>query len=197
MKEIKIMVRADFAGDVALWIFIISYIYFSVYIFLIKSSLGPFLTTWVAFPRAGYGRERFLYLRIVRNVCRGFPLRIFPSLDAREPLSSFLFSFPIAVRPLLTLFVIFVFARLAASLATKTDDPIARDLLSRCLSRSLRASSASALCSRAGSLRRDSRTLLLRVRVPPSPLHRRRRARKSHAGGRVCATGPLTSYGHM
>lgn len=132
-----------------------------MYIFIFKSSLGPFSTTWVAFPRVGYGRERFLYLRIVRNVCRGVPLRIFPSLDAREPLSSFLFSFPIAVRPLLTLFVIFVFARLAASLATKTDDLIARDLLSRCLSRSSRASSASALCSRAGSLRRDSRTLSL------------------------------------
>lgn len=60
-----------------------------MYIFLIKSSLGPFSTTWVAFPRVGYGRERFLYLRIVRDVCRGFLLRIFPSLDAREPLSFF------------------------------------------------------------------------------------------------------------
>lgn len=166
-----------------------------MYIFLIKSFLGPFSTTWVAFPRVGYGRERFLYLRIVRDVCRGFLLRIFPSLDAREPLS-FFFSFLVPSRFDRFYFVIFVFARLAASLATKTDDPIARDLLSRCLSRS--SSASSALCSRAGSLRRDSRTLSLRVRVPPSPLlHRRRRARKSHAGGRVCATGPLTSYGHM
>lgn len=34
MKEIKIMGRADFAGDVALWIFTIYiYIYFCVYIY--------------------------------------------------------------------------------------------------------------------------------------------------------------------
>lgn len=50
MKEIKIMVRADFAGDVALWIFFIIYIYtFSVYMYIyyhrIITIVGLFSTT--------------------------------------------------------------------------------------------------------------------------------------------------------
>lgn len=62
MKEIKIMVRADFAGDVALWIFFIIYIYTfpRICIFIIIALLplcGPLLDySLVVFPRVGYGR---------------------------------------------------------------------------------------------------------------------------------------------
>lgn len=56
MKEIKIMVRADFAGDVALWIFIIVHIYipFRIYIyiyFLLNHPWAPSRLLGVAFPR--------------------------------------------------------------------------------------------------------------------------------------------------
>jgi hypothetical protein len=56
MKEIKIMGRADFAGDVALWIFII-YIPLRIYIFIIIIIIpGPLSTILVALPRVDYSR---------------------------------------------------------------------------------------------------------------------------------------------
>lgn len=89
------------------------------------------------------------------------------------------------------------------SLATKTDDPSrSRSPLdhltvfhaSACLPRASRESLFS-LSFFFSFFARGSRTPCV---VPPSPtLRRRRKAQKSHAGGRVCATGPLTSYGHM
>lgn len=71
MKEIKIMGRADFAGDVALWIFTIYiYIYFCVYIYIFIIIIiiipGPLSTILVAFPRVGYGRA-LNCLRVVRD----------------------------------------------------------------------------------------------------------------------------------
>lgn len=75
MKEIKIMGRADFAGDVALWIFFILYIYIyiylSVYIYIYLSSLS--LPLWASFrlPASRVSTNRAtvgcLYLRVVRD----------------------------------------------------------------------------------------------------------------------------------
>lgn len=133
----------DFHYNIYIYIYISCCIY--IYIFLIIIILGPLLDYLGRVSTSGLRSGALYNLRIVRDVCRGFPLRILPSLDAREPLSLFPFPYLMAAPPLLTLFIILVFARLAASLATKTDDPTARDLLSRCLSRSSRASSASGI----------------------------------------------------
>lgn len=81
MKEIKIMGRADFACDVALWIFFIMYIYvpFRTYIYIYHHYhfMGLFdYYSLVAFPRVGYGRA-LIYLRVVRDASssgESFPL---------------------------------------------------------------------------------------------------------------------------
>lgn len=68
MKEIKIMARADFAGDVALWIFfmmctfIYTYTFLRIYIYIYiyhhyHYHYGPlFDYLLVVLPRVGYGR---------------------------------------------------------------------------------------------------------------------------------------------
>lgn len=119
MKEIKIMVRADFAGDVALWIFIITYIYISfciyIYIFLIIIR-GPLLDCLSRVSTSWLRSGALYYLRIVRDVCSGFPSLDFSRLVRRE-WASFSFSpssSRLRLRPLLIIFDIFVsFARLA------------------------------------------------------------------------------------
>lgn len=203
MKEIKIMVRADFAGDVALWIFIIVYIYiyipFCIYIyiciyFLSNQPWAPSRLLGSRFhERATVGSAFCIFGSSVTSAGVSFS-RIFPVVRRTRASVFFFFLFP---RPRFNRFcLIFVFARLAASLATKTDDPIARDLLSRCLSRSSSASSASTLCSRAGSLRRDSRTLSMRVRVPPFPLlHRRRGPENLTRADAIAPPAPLRVTG--
>lgn len=79
MKEIKIMGRADFAGDVALWIFSLSHmhIYLSVYIYICQHyhyHCGPlfdYSLSRVSTSRATVGR---LYLRVVRDTPPGLSL---------------------------------------------------------------------------------------------------------------------------
>lgn len=65
------MGRADFAGDVALWIFfIIIYIYIYtfpyIYIYYHYYHCGPLRLFLVVFPRVGYGRA-LICLRVVRD----------------------------------------------------------------------------------------------------------------------------------
>lgn len=129
---------------------------------------------------------------------RDLLLRIFPSLDAREPLSFFFSSFLVPPSRGSTASTSSLSLRGSPHLSRRkrTIQSLAI-LLSRCLSRAPLERASSALCSRAGSSRRDSRTRSRCVSRRLLSFIAVGRARKSHAGGRVCATGPLTSYGHM
>jgi len=81
MKEIKIMGRADFAGDVALWIFFISCIYIYIYILFRILYIYTYvfiiitLSLWASFRLFAsfheWGTVGRLYLRIVRDASPG------------------------------------------------------------------------------------------------------------------------------
>lgn len=91
MKEIKIMVRADFAGDVALWIFFVIYIYTFPYIciFIIIALLPLWASSRLLASRVSTsGLRSGAYIFGSSVTPRGSPLRILPSLGARKPPSS-------------------------------------------------------------------------------------------------------------
>lgn len=178
--------------------YIYIYILLYIYIFLIIIILGPLLDYLGRVSTSGLRSGALYNLRIVRDVCRGFPLRILPSLDAREPLS--LFSISLSHGGSTASNSLHHPCLCAARRISRDEDgrsnrsrsplTVSFTLLARFF-RFWHHARELVLCV-------ATRERSLCVRVPPSPLlHRRRRARKSHAGGRVCATGPLTSYGHM
>lgn len=161
--------------------------YLSVYIYIYLLSLslplyGPlFDYLLVVFPRVGYGRA-FIYLRVVRDASGRSPFRILPSLGACKPPS------PFASRRCSAAYLLVItFARLAVSLATKTDDPT----VSLDFPRSL-ALYPLPLYDRELVSRRGSRTPCI---TPPFPLlPHRRSARKSHAGA-FAPSAPLRVTG--
>lgn len=175
MKEIKIMDRADFAGDVALWIFLIIYIPFCIYIFIfiIITISGPlFDYLLVVFPRVGLrsgasGRPWRL---------GGFPLRILPSLGAREPPSLLLYL--VVAHSRFLLFLIVVLARLAAPLSrrrrTTQPSPQIFHGLSRFIRFRFMTASSSCVAARGRRVYTSRRLLFFSFVVV--------KARKSHAG---------------